>query len=162
MTEGPRRCWRRLGSRTRRRRAARLDALRERDPRLAVLVEPMLGVTLAPTRISARREDQRHPVARRAEGRLPHAAGHGRGGRAARIREVLGGGDGYRLEFDEEVVGNGSPVDSPLMDAIRGWVGARCPRLPSCPTILPGFTDSRTFRDAFPDCVAYGFFPSAT
>ena len=25
--------------------------------------------------------------------------------------------------------------------------------------MLPGFTDSRTFRDAFPDCVAYGFFP---
>ena len=27
------------------------------------------------------------------------------------------------------------------------------------PTILPGFTDSRTFRAAFPDLVAYGFFP---
>ena len=27
------------------------------------------------------------------------------------------------------------------------------------PTILPGFTDSRTFRAAFGDCVAYGFFP---
>ncbi len=25
--------------------------------------------------------------------------------------------------------------------------------------MLPAFTDSRTFRDAFPDCVAYGFFP---
>ena len=25
--------------------------------------------------------------------------------------------------------------------------------------ILPGFTDSRRFRNAFPDCVAYGFFP---
>ena len=25
--------------------------------------------------------------------------------------------------------------------------------------ILPGFTDSRHFRVAFPDCVAYGFFP---
>ena len=25
--------------------------------------------------------------------------------------------------------------------------------------ILPGFTDSRWFRNAFPDCVAYGFFP---
>jgi acetylornithine deacetylase/succinyl-diaminopimelate desuccinylase-like protein len=24
---------------------------------------------------------------------------------------------------------------------------------------LPGFTDSRTFRDAFPECAAYGFFP---
>ncbi len=27
------------------------------------------------------------------------------------------------------------------------------------PVILPGFTDSRHFRLAFPDCVAYGFFP---
>ena len=25
--------------------------------------------------------------------------------------------------------------------------------------VLPGFTDSRWFREAFPDCVAYGFFP---
>ena len=25
--------------------------------------------------------------------------------------------------------------------------------------VLPGFTDSRHFRNAFPDCVAYGFFP---
>ena len=25
--------------------------------------------------------------------------------------------------------------------------------------MLPGFTDSRTFRDAFPECAAYGFFP---
>jgi acetylornithine deacetylase/succinyl-diaminopimelate desuccinylase-like protein len=27
------------------------------------------------------------------------------------------------------------------------------------PVILPGFTDSRHFRNAFPECVAYGFFP---
>ena len=27
------------------------------------------------------------------------------------------------------------------------------------PTVLPAFTDSRHFRAAFPDCVAYGFFP---
>jgi acetylornithine deacetylase/succinyl-diaminopimelate desuccinylase-like protein len=27
------------------------------------------------------------------------------------------------------------------------------------PVVLPGFSDSRWFRDAFPDCVAYGFFP---
>ncbi len=25
--------------------------------------------------------------------------------------------------------------------------------------VLPGFTDSRHFRAAFPECVAYGFFP---
>ena len=27
------------------------------------------------------------------------------------------------------------------------------------PVILPAFSDSKWFRDAFPDCVAYGFFP---
>ena len=27
------------------------------------------------------------------------------------------------------------------------------------PVVLPAFTDSRTFRNAFPECVAYGFFP---
>ena len=27
------------------------------------------------------------------------------------------------------------------------------------PVVLPAYTDSRTFRAAFPDCVAYGFFP---
>ena len=27
------------------------------------------------------------------------------------------------------------------------------------PTVLPAFTDSRWWRHAFPDCVAYGFFP---
>ena len=26
-------------------------------------------------------------------------------------------------------------------------------------TSLPGFTDSHWWREAFPDCVAYGFFP---
>ena len=45
------------------------------------------------------------------------------------------------------------------MDAIRDWLGEHDPEATVVPTILPGFTDSRTFRGAFPDCVAYGFFP---
>ena len=76
----------------------------------------------------------------------------------ARIQEVLGR-DGYRLEFTERVVGNESAVESPLMDALNEWVadvdpGARC-----LPTISTGYSDSQTFRAAFPECVAYGFFP---
>ena len=68
--------------------------------------------------------------------------------------------DGVELEFLEEVVGNRSPVESPLMDAIarlgrRARPGRRGRARPCC----PAFTDSRWFRDAFPDCVAYGFFP---
>jgi acetylornithine deacetylase/succinyl-diaminopimelate desuccinylase-like protein len=33
------------------------------------------------------------------------------------------------------------------------------PGATAVPVILPGFSDSRWFRDAFPECVAYGFFP---
>jgi acetylornithine deacetylase/succinyl-diaminopimelate desuccinylase-like protein len=70
-----------------------------------------------------------------------------------------GGAPGFRVEFTERVVGNRSPADSPLMDAIRGWIAERDPGAEVVPVVLPGFTDSRHFRAAFPECVAYGFFP---
>jgi len=45
------------------------------------------------------------------------------------------------------------------MDTISRWVEQRDPGARTVPVVLPGFTDSRHFRLAFPDCVAYGFFP---
>ena len=45
------------------------------------------------------------------------------------------------------------------MDVIERWVASEDPDARCVPTILPGFTDSRTWRATFPDCVAYGFFP---
>jgi acetylornithine deacetylase/succinyl-diaminopimelate desuccinylase-like protein len=69
------------------------------------------------------------------------------------------GGEGYRIEFDEQVVGNQAPVESELMDVLRDWVHEQEPGATVVPTILPGFTDSRTWRAHFPECVAYGFFP---
>jgi len=75
-----------------------------------------------------------------------------------RIREVLGE-NGYRLEFTEQVIGNRSPVDSQVTEFIGRWIAARDPDAVLAPVVLPGFTDSRTFRDAFPECQAYGFFP---
>jgi acetylornithine deacetylase/succinyl-diaminopimelate desuccinylase-like protein len=45
------------------------------------------------------------------------------------------------------------------MDAIDRWVRAHDPGAETVPVILPGFSDSRWFRDKFPECVAYGFFP---
>jgi acetylornithine deacetylase/succinyl-diaminopimelate desuccinylase-like protein len=137
---------------------AALDRLAERDPIMGLIVEPMLGVSLAPTKIRA--SDKINVIPSKAvlavDCRVP--PGMGTGEARVRIQEVLGE-DGYDLDFSEEVVGNSSALESPLMDAIREWVadndkGARC-----VPTMLPGFTDSRTFRAAFPDCTAYGFFP---
>ncbi len=56
-------------------------------------------------------------------------------------------------------MGNRSPVASELMDTIGEWVDRQDPGAVAVPVVLPGFTDSRHFRIAFPDCVAYGFFP---
>jgi acetylornithine deacetylase/succinyl-diaminopimelate desuccinylase-like protein len=138
--------------------AAALERLRARDPGLAMLVEPLLGVTLSPTKISASAKINVIPASAvlSVDCRIPPGLGEEQA--LARIREVLGD-DGYRLDFVERVVGNQSPVDSPLMDAIAAWVGEHDPGARVVPTGLPGFTDSRTFRDHFPDCVAYGFFP---
>jgi acetylornithine deacetylase/succinyl-diaminopimelate desuccinylase-like protein len=90
-----------------------------------------------------------------------HPADTGRfvGGRGPGGTGETGGAPDFRIEFTERVVGNRSPVESPLMDEIRGWVAERDPGAEVVPVILPGFTDSRHFRTAFPECVAYGFFP---
>jgi acetylornithine deacetylase/succinyl-diaminopimelate desuccinylase-like protein len=132
--------------------------LQDRDPILALLVEPMLGVTLAPTRAQASEKINVIPSVAEigVDCRVP--PGLGEEDALKRIHEVLGEGD-YEIEFSEKVVGNQSPVESPLMDVIENWVASVEPGARVVPTILPGFTDSRTFREAFPDLIAYGFFP---
>jgi acetylornithine deacetylase/succinyl-diaminopimelate desuccinylase-like protein len=138
--------------------AAALETLRGRDPVLAGMVEPMLGVTMAPTRIFASEKINVIPSRSTLAVDCRTPPGMGEDEVRARIREVLGT-DGYELEFTEKVVGNSSPPQSPLMDALRGWIAREEPEARVVPTMLPAFTDSRTFREAFPECVAYGFFP---
>lgn len=136
---------------------ARLEAV---DPRLRTLVEPMFGVTLTPTMASA--SGKINVIPSRAQIRVDCRVPPGLGREAAqeRIDQVLGDlGDAITIEFGEQVVGNASPVESELMDAIGRWVTDNDPGATAVPTILPGFSDSRWFRDAFPACVAYGFFP---
>jgi acetylornithine deacetylase/succinyl-diaminopimelate desuccinylase-like protein len=137
---------------------AALALLAERAPGLAPQVEAMLRVTLAPTVIAAGREMNVIPATARldVDCRVPPFMEEA--AVLERVLEVLGP-DAPRLEFTEQVTGNASPPASPLMDALQEWVdevdpGARC-----VPTISPGYSDSRTFRHAFPECVAYGFFP---
>jgi acetylornithine deacetylase/succinyl-diaminopimelate desuccinylase-like protein len=157
LTEGPLALLRDLGFDTTD-GAAALEALREKDPLLPLFVEPMLGVTLAPTQASG--SEKLNVIPSRAtigvDCRTPPGLGEDVVRR--RVAEILGP-DGYDLDFTETVIGNGSPVDTPLMDAIRSFVGREDPQGRVVPLMLPAFTDSRTFRDAFPECVAYGFFP---
>jgi acetylornithine deacetylase/succinyl-diaminopimelate desuccinylase-like protein len=139
---------------------AALARISAADPRLRTLVEPMFGVTLTPTMSSA--SGKINVIPSRAQVRVDCRVPPGLGEDAARARilEVLGEeSDELTIEFTEQVVGNQSTVRSELMTAIERWVGANDPGATALPVILPGFSDSRWFRDAFPECVAYGFFP---
>ena len=137
---------------------AALTALREREPLLAGFVEPMLGVTFAPTVISA--SEKINVLPSRAELRVDCRTPPGLGEELVRRRlgEAIGT-EGYRLEFTEQSIGNGSEIESPLMDSICGWVERNDPGARTVPVVLPAFTDSRTLRATFPQSVAYGFFP---
>ncbi|HEV2924985.1 MAG TPA: M20/M25/M40 family metallo-hydrolase [Solirubrobacteraceae bacterium] len=138
-----------------------VQRLRAADPRLATMFEPMLGVTFTPTRITA--SEKVNVIPSRAELRVDCRVPPGLGEEAVRqgLAEVLGeeNGAAWRIEFTEQVPGNGSPIQSQLMETISEWVSAHDADAEVVPVILPGFTDSRHFRAAFPDCVAYGFFP---
>lgn len=138
--------------------AGAVAAIRAVEPRLAAQIEPVLGVTFAPTKVSASEKINVLPA--RAEVQVDCRMPPGMDADTAleRVREVLGE-DGYELEALERVTGNDSPVDTPLMDAIRAWIGDQEPSAEIVPYVLPAFTDSRWFRTAFPDCAAYGFFP---
>lgn len=135
-----------------------LTRVAEADPFLALLIEPMLGVTVTPTRAAASEKINVIPSQARlgVDCRVP--PGMGEREARARVEELLGP-DGYRLEFAETVQGNSSPMESELMGHIASWIAEQDPGAEVVPTMLPGFTDSRWFRVAFPDCVAYGFFP---
>jgi acetylornithine deacetylase/succinyl-diaminopimelate desuccinylase-like protein len=140
--------------------AAALEQIASVDPALPIIVEPMLGVTLTPTMAHA--SDKINVIPSRAELKVDCRVPPGLGEDAARkrIEQVLAeGADGLAIEFTETVVGNQSPPDSPMIDAIERWLERVDPDAEAVPVLLPGFSDSKWFRDAFPDCVAYGFFP---
>jgi acetylornithine deacetylase/succinyl-diaminopimelate desuccinylase-like protein len=130
------------------------------EPHLLILVEPMLGVTLTPTMAHA--SDKINVIPSRAYLKIDCRVPPGLGEDAARrrIAQVLGdAADQLEIEFTERTIGNSSPVESPLMNAIDRWVRTNDPGAETVPVILPGFSDSRWFREQFPECVAYGFFP---
>jgi acetylornithine deacetylase/succinyl-diaminopimelate desuccinylase-like protein len=132
------------------------------DARLVTMFEPMLGVTFTPTRIRASEKINVIPSSAelKVDCRVPPGLGEEEVRRG--IAEVLGPdhpGADWRIDFTERIEGNRSPISSPLMEAITDWVSEHDAGADVVPVILPGFTDSRHFRQAFPDCVAYGFFP---
>jgi acetylornithine deacetylase/succinyl-diaminopimelate desuccinylase-like protein len=138
---------------------AGLERLRAEAPLLCTyLVEPMLGVTLAPTIAHAGKKANVIPSDAEVliDCRVP--PGYGEEEALRQLRGVIGEGD-YEVEFSEAIVGSHSPIESRLTGAIREWLGEVDPEAALAPTVMPGFSDSNPFRGAFPDAVVYGFCP---
>jgi acetylornithine deacetylase/succinyl-diaminopimelate desuccinylase-like protein len=121
----------------------------------------MMRVTLAPTMIRASAKENVIPsrCTVRVDCRVPPGLGESHVRR--RVTDLLGAEaeSGYTLEFSEQIVGNSSPLDTPLAGFLRAFVRRTDPEAGVLPLVLTGFTDSHWFRKAFPECVAYGFFP---
>ena len=141
---------------------------------VAYLVDPMLGVTLVPTRARASEKDNVIPsmaetlvdcrvppgmeepeVRAQAEAILSGGGDPAAPGRGA---EEAAGSD-FELEFVEHVVGNRSPSHSRLRDLVEEWLGNNDPGAILVPIVMAGFSDSHWFRRAFDAATVYGFCP---
>jgi acetylornithine deacetylase/succinyl-diaminopimelate desuccinylase-like protein len=135
-----------------------LTAARAIAPLAGELIEPLLGMTCAPTMAHA--SDKRNVIPALCEitvdtrllpGQTPAEA-------EATIRAYLGEGD-YELVNLEGQGGTRSQIGGPLWDAVQSFVDAEEPGAVAAPICVAGFTDSHWLRQAF-DTVAYGFFPA--
>ncbi|HEX4525457.1 MAG TPA: M20/M25/M40 family metallo-hydrolase [Gaiellaceae bacterium] len=135
-----------------------LTAARGISPLAGELIEPLLGMTVSPTR--ARASDKRNVIPAVCEitvdirllpGQTPVDA-------EATLRAWLGPGD-YELVNTEAQGGTRSVIGGPLWDAVQSFVEAEEPGATAAPICVAGFTDSHWLREAF-GTVAYGFFPA--
>ncbi len=138
--------------------AAALEAARAVGPLAAELLEPLLGMTVAPTRIRA--SDKRNVIPALCEVEIDVRVLPGQTAADVErvLRERLGEGD-YELENIEERGGTRSPAHGQLWDAVESFVAGEEPAAHAVPICVAGFTDSHWLREAF-DTVAYGFFPA--
>jgi acetylornithine deacetylase/succinyl-diaminopimelate desuccinylase-like protein len=134
-----------------------LAAVRAIDPVAAELVEPLLGLTVAPTMIEASRK--RNVIPGRCEVTVDCRLlpGQDEAEAEAVVRAWIGEGD-YELEWREGQGGTRSALGTPLWAAIEEFVAELEPGARLAPICVAGFTDSHWLREAF-GTVAYGFFP---
>jgi acetylornithine deacetylase/succinyl-diaminopimelate desuccinylase-like protein len=134
-----------------------LEAARSTDPLAAEMLEPLLGMTVAPTMISA--SGKRNVIPGRCDVTVDCRLLPGETEREADevLRAWLGEGD-YELEWRHGQGGTRSELGTPLWAAIEAFVDRLEPGARLAPVCVAGFTDSHWLRGAF-GTIAYGFFP---
>jgi acetylornithine deacetylase/succinyl-diaminopimelate desuccinylase-like protein len=124
----------------------------------AEMVEPLLSMTLSPTKITASQKRNVIPAVCDVTVDSRLLPGMTTDDQQAIVRDVLGDDD-YELQVLEAHGGTRSAIETPLWRAVEGWVQEADPNARVAPICVAGFTDSHWFRQAF-GTVAYGFFPS--
>jgi len=139
-----------------------LDELHARDEGAARQLEPLYGITLAPTVVhSSSKAVNVYPqrVEISVDCRIP--VGCGEAEVSAEVEAALAGVDAkWDLEWLGTVLGNASPYPSPLGDAIGRTLTRLVPEAALAPMHCVGFADSNYFRSAQPEAVVYCFAPS--
>jgi acetylornithine deacetylase/succinyl-diaminopimelate desuccinylase-like protein len=135
-----------------------LDFANRVDPLVGALVEPLLGLTFAPTMIEASHKRNVIPAVCEVGVDSRLLPGQGVDEQRRIVREALGDGD-YELIPGEAQGGTRSPTGTTLWDAVASFVAEEDPDGVVAPVCVSGFTDSHWVRDAF-GTVAYGFFPA--
>ena len=134
-----------------------VEAVREVHLLAGDLVEPLLGTTLAPTKIVASRKRNVIPARCEVTVDCRILPGRTQAEVEAQVREYLGDAE-FDFEWIEAHGGTRSPIETPLWGVIESFVSEIEPGAQVVPLLLAGFTDSHWLRDAF-GTVAYGFFP---
>jgi acetylornithine deacetylase/succinyl-diaminopimelate desuccinylase-like protein len=134
--------------------------LRRLDPVVAGLVEPLLGATLTPTMLAAGKAVNVIPT--RAEASidcriLPEMTPDDVREYVATLLDPLG--IDWQFEWVDVTTPNASPEPTALSESIARVLRRDVPEAVLAPMCSGSFTDSRWLREAFPDCVAYGFAP---
>ena len=137
-----------------------LELARQLDPYAAETLEPLLSLTLSPTMISA--SERRNVIPSMCEVVVDCRLLPGQTQEEVEplLREVIGDGD-YEFEWIEGRGGTRSPLQTPLWNAVAGFVADADPEATLAPICVAGFTDSHWLRESF-GTVAYGFFPMRT
>jgi acetylornithine deacetylase/succinyl-diaminopimelate desuccinylase-like protein len=130
---------------------------REEGSQLAAMVEPLLGTTVAPTRMEASANIAIIPNRCRLECDSRVLPGTTEADSEAMVRAALAGLD-YELEFLTRHGGSISSPATPLYEAVESFLGELEEGAQLAPLLCAGYTDSHILREAF-GTVAYGFMP---
>jgi len=138
-----------------------LRALAERHPEFAAMLEPLYGLTLAPTIVHSNSEAVNvYPteVVITVDCRTP--VGHDKREVEAEVGAALAGLDAdWELEWVKVIVGTASGYPTPLSDAVRTVLERHVPHAELGHEHCVGFTDAHWFRVASPETVAYNVTP---